>query len=1447
MGNAHAAISIEPEGVRLTGIAVNGRIDIASLVAIDHFTNDRELTRVERPRQHQLVQRLARIEHIASQIGDLRANIFSRRKDIAVRIRNRNPHVEPAVAIDHVVASLAGQQIAAAAAKQDVMGFAQHVDRSAIGITNHIGLIKHDNAVGFAALPGQRFTRQMVDQHIKTVDPVNTFLGQRVADREERSIRSSNGPCTTPALSKHNIAAGQRIIEVPARQAFNQVVTVTQDEVLLVDEDRDPKIRVRGHRVALVDRPVKPGHAVAALHAQPLEHDVVTGFGVVVGIVAAAIEHVMANDRAVEEQFRVLTRKRVKPVAAFQPVIAFVAHDEAGTVTAVDEVIAFTSEHVLGVTRPDDEVLAFVAKAQIQTFTQENGVVTGSTLVLFKRSHIGTHVGDDIITFAAFHVVDAKAALQVVIAGATPQCVVTAAADQSVIATRPAEHNMLIAGKAQQVIHPVTIGILADHQRAHRFQHRIGAGRVNTAQTRIVLTRLIQLQEEVRGQHQRVVKVRRAFAAKIGIAHRQFSKRVRFELVEHVHALRAAEVIEPVAVLQLFHLHFEHERERSPQQAAKRHLLFSKTADPEVHHVETGFNAGPGALAVEEVQAVSRCASTAHDQAHRRITLGFSSRCQKDRFMLAVGRHKVDDRGRGLEVQRKIEPAGVRLESRVTSLCIEVRTRVVERGNPRIAGPGDVERRQVKRQPDQVVAQRIGHELVDLVTNLTRHPADDRTGCIVRGRTARIERHRIEEGLDQTDFFSRQRLTGQAKAVHRLVQHRVAEAVNNMRKFCSDRRINVDRVREHERIDVGRDDPHELFEHQVLIDLFGRETASLEQALAVPIKRGQIGRDFGNRSVEPFVDEGDIAARQDLSLNLVNAGVVLTVEHRVNGGQADVLVTAAIAHDEVTVEQFIVVRRSIAARINRDHVAGLGVSIRRLASLRIGRVRDVVHERMTRGQRRARRQRCGRIAFHQRIAFSTSHHELRKPIGARDEVAIEIGRQQRHAVHVHIAEFDPQHVTGLRLDVRPSRRTTSGAFQHLAGRLRLAVHHHVFAQEHLVRFMRGINLVEIDPRRGRIDRFTHVISRTQHAVRARLVGRAGQNHEVGRAARNIKRIIRLQRHKHRARTALADEIKAVIEELAKQGHEAIERRRITKVRHDVGDHHVAILDLNARQAQLGGRFGQSRVARSRRRINHREGRIAHTGRFSQRRLRSAQRIGFRAARRATGSNISRIGSIISSLRRHAARFCRHQVLAGIKRTVNRSARSFSRGDHAVVERTRSDPYSRERCHDRNRVGHGLIGHQVGNDPRLAIIDRAGQLFIAGRRTRARVGFSSGPGRAGQTRHLLISSASGRVHQVVEVAAHRAKTIGRQIIKRIAQGIDQLTSSGMVFCNLDLLQNVHKIVVVDLQHDIYSRLLRWAAKLRRRGIIPDFFAGMPLNALPQFHSQFCMVNLRPSQP
>ena len=76
---------------------------------------------------------------------------------------------------------------------------------------------------------------------------------------------------------------------------------------------------------------------------------------------------------------------------------------------------------------------------------------------------------------------------------------------------------------------------------------------------------------------------------------------------------------------------------------------------------------------------------------------------------------------------------------------------------------------------------------------------------------------------------------------------------------------------------------------------------------------------------EPLVDEGEVVGGEDDFLGVLDQPVVLGMEDMVDGGQADILVDAAVAGDEVGVEQLVVVLGVAVARIgqaDRDVAVG---------------------------------------------------------------------------------------------------------------------------------------------------------------------------------------------------------------------------------------------------------------------------------------------------------------------------------------------------------------------------------------------------------------------------------------------------------------------------------------------------------------------------------------------
>src|SRR5690606_13727868 len=255
-----------------------------------------------------------------------------------------------------------------------------------------------------------------------------------------------------------------------ARQAFDEIEAVAQDEGFLVGEDRNAEIGVRGHRIVLVDRPVEARHAVAALDADALEHDVVAGFGVIVGVAVLAVENVVADDGGVEHQFRVLARERIEAAAAFQPVVAGLAEQEIHTVAAHDEVVADAAHHRLAVGAGDQEVVTLIAEDQRETAAAMDDVVSFLAVEEIHRADVGAGIGDDVVPRAAVGLLDAIATLEAVVAVATPDRVVAFTGDDVVIAVRALDDHMLAAIVADVVDQAVAVRIPTVDQLGNGFE-----------------------------------------------------------------------------------------------------------------------------------------------------------------------------------------------------------------------------------------------------------------------------------------------------------------------------------------------------------------------------------------------------------------------------------------------------------------------------------------------------------------------------------------------------------------------------------------------------------------------------------------------------------------------------------------------------------------------------------------------------------------------------------------------------------------------------------------------------------------------------------------------------------------------------------------------------------------------------------------------------------------
>ena len=107
----------------------------------------------------------------------------------------------------------------------------------------------------------------------------------------------------------------------------------------------------------------------------------------------------------------------------------------------------------------------------------------------------------------------------------------------------------------------------------------------------------------------------------------------------------------------------------------------------------------------------------------------------------------------------------------------------------------------------------------------------------------------------------------------------------------------------------------------------------------------------------------------------------------------------------------------------------------------------------------------------------------------------------------------------------------------------------------------GVGLVLVDPGGGAVVVIADVIGGAGHPIGpgVKLGHRGpGQCHEIGGTARHIQGVIRGQRDEHAALASLADQIEAMVEELAEDRHPGVERRRKTRIRSHVGHEQGAV-------------------------------------------------------------------------------------------------------------------------------------------------------------------------------------------------------------------------------------------------------------------------------------------------
>ena len=189
---------------------------------------------------------------------------------------------------------------------------------------------------------------------------------------------------------------------------------------------------------------------------------------------------------------------------------------------------------------------------------------------------------------------------------------------------------------------------------------------------------------------------------------------------------------------------------------------------------------------------------------------------------------------------REVGPARIRLQIRQTGVFVQLRAGFVERRNTRFSTASQVEHRQVEGQAQQIGTDVVDNELVDLVAHVAGKAADNVRVDRLKIRAAgdiglRIKEHSEERLSGLTSPLKEVKVVVQT--IDRTGKHGVTEAIDRMREFGDDRRINIGAGVENEGVNHRLDAPCELFKHHVLVLHLGAEPRGLEQSFAVPGKR----------------------------------------------------------------------------------------------------------------------------------------------------------------------------------------------------------------------------------------------------------------------------------------------------------------------------------------------------------------------------------------------------------------------------------------------------------------------------------------------------------------------------------------------------------------------------------------------------------------------------------
>ena len=445
-------------------------------------------------------------------------------------------------------------------------------------------------------------------------------------------------------------------------------------------------------------------------------------------------------------------------VATIHDVVTGAAHHDVAIRAAIHRVIAVGTEHGVDAKLAAHRVIAGFAVEEV---------------VLGRAVH-------RVVAVAAVKEVNAAAAIDGIVAVTGPHRVIAAKPEDRVGQRRPGNHLARIADPVG-VQHAAGIDIVCaiaieggpdiagtpdgcGDDIASGVEHllcrRGGLQGVEVSNRLPLLLHVVHQHVFVRHREDVAIEVRGA-----GCPHHDVRQLDAFHVLDKELLGRdAAQIVEEVSVLQFQHLHGEDRVEGRAQHAADNFTL-GKASHPGVDAVEVlvACGAHPGGVPVGGICRrlqpghVFRLGSGVGADLQS-IPLGQrppGAKLGQD-IIAGIGHDEVLDRRdlvrrRALEVVAEVCPACVHSERRLQCQgChgLKRRPHFVERRQASVAATHNVQHGKIQRLTQQVVAERVGHLLVDPVADLGGAAIRQKSGGVARGIGLRGQEGRDQPAVD---------------------------------------------------------------------------------------------------------------------------------------------------------------------------------------------------------------------------------------------------------------------------------------------------------------------------------------------------------------------------------------------------------------------------------------------------------------------------------------------------------------------------------------------------------------------------------------------------------------------------------------------------------------------------------------------------------------------------